>query len=197
MSGHSGEYREIFVKAVVARGDKGFRRIHRLTADHTPEEILGSKVVNHKYTARFASDSAVCDGQYTIHVWYSYGEGSQTGILAKTVQYQAMIPVEHLDSQPWVGTPLVYVHAAKAPYATDTRIDDKGSINVTVEDHWYAEVITETKLCVKVYPEKYLDLDHEKEEDDSDWELPDSELYDEDAGYDDDEVDAEDEVRPA
>ncbi|MBO8141650.1 MAG: outer spore coat protein CotE [Firmicutes bacterium] len=189
--------REIFVKAVCARGKRGFARTHRFRTKYHPDDLLGCRVTNHRYGAVLTGSGVTLQGSYDIHVWYAYsgvGDGADgsrgkvhTGVSVQTVEFQEHLPVQYLTGGPGaVINPECRVAATRQPRAREIALDADGVVQVTVEDGYAAEVIGETTLWVPVYggvgtggdEKKALEL----------WESMDSELDDEfDDDLDDDE----------
>src|SRR5690606_30612773 len=103
--GEMSALREIFVKAVCARGRETFQRTHRFRAKYHPEEILGSRVTNPQCRAVMQDGRVRVVGAYDVHVWYSYTSGSQedgspggthTAVAVQTFEFSAPVPVESL-----------------------------------------------------------------------------------------------------
>src|SRR5690606_15174276 len=62
--------REIFVKAVCARGKRGFVRTHRFRTKYHPDDLLGCRVTNHRVAAVLTGGGGVAvQGSYDIHLW--------------------------------------------------------------------------------------------------------------------------------
>jgi len=199
--------REIFVKAVCARGKRGFVRTHRFRTKYHPDDLLGCRITNHRVTAVLTGGGGVAvQGSYDIHVWYAYtgsGDGSDSGrgkvhtaVAVQTVEFDEHLPVQYLTgSAGAVLHPECRVACTRQPRAREIALDADGVVQVIVEDGYAAEVIGETTLWVPVYAgvgsgsdeKKTLEL----------WEIMDSELDDEfDDELAEDEFDAaEDELK--
>ncbi|HEY8418552.1 MAG TPA: outer spore coat protein CotE [Limnochordales bacterium] len=199
--------REIFVKAVCARGKRGFVRTHRFRTKYHPDDLLGCRITNHRVTAVLTGGGGVAvQGSYDIHVWYAYtgsGDGSDggrgkvhTAVAVQSVEFDEHLPVQYLTgSAAAVLHPECRVACTRQPRAREIALDADGVVQVLVEDGYAAEVIGETTLWVPVYAsvgsgsgdKKTLEL----------WEIMDSELDDEfDDELAEDEFDAaEDELK--
>lgn len=178
--------REIFVKAVCARGKRGFVRTHRFRTKYHPDDLLGCRVTNHRVAAVLTGGGGVAvQGSYDIHLWYAYtgadGEGRgkvHTAVSVQSVEFDEHLPVQYLTgSAAAVLHPECRVACTRQPRAREIALDADGVVQVLVEDGYAAEVIGETTLWVPVYAgvgssgddKKMLEL----------WEMMDSELDDE------------------
>lgn len=156
-----GSLREIFVKAVCARGRETCQRTHRFRAKYHPEDILGSQVANDQCRAAFQDGHVRVFGSYDVHVWYSYQTGGQDGdldgrthtaVAVQTFDFSTPVEVEPLiEDLGSVQNPEVRVRAVKVPRVKDCAVDADGVIHVTIEDGYQVEVVGETTLWVPVY----------------------------------------------
>jgi len=187
--------REIFVKAVCARGRETFQRTHRFRAKYHPEEILGAQITNPRVRATYETPGVRISGTYDVHVWYSYAGGGDsshdhmdTAVAVQTFDYSAPVPVDSLiEDLSTVQNPEVRVQALRPPRVKDCTVDADGVIHVTVEDGHAVQVVGDTTLWVPVYAGTGSD-DYLKKSDDELWEaLQDAEeAYDDDLDIDDD-----------
>ena len=201
--------REIFVKAVCARGRETFQRTHRFRAKYHPEEILGSRVTNPQCRAVMQDGRVRVVGAYDVHVWYSYTSGSQedgspggthTAVAVQTFEFSAPVPVESLvDDLSAAQNPEVRVQAVRPPQVKDCAVDADGVIHVTVEDGYGVQVVGETTLWVPAYAGVGADGDPMKKSDDQLWEaLQDAEdPFDDEWEADEEDVDLDDEALSA
>lgn len=153
--------REIFVKAVCARGRETFQRTHRFRAKYHPDDILGCRVNNATCRASYDDGAVTVNGSYDIHVWYAYTAGgdaetannrSSTAIAVQTVDFAVDVPVEALvDDLDALQNPEVRVRCVRPPKVRDCAIDADGVIHVTVSDGYGVQVVGETNLWVPVY----------------------------------------------
>jgi len=192
-----GTLREIFVKAVCARGKRTFARLHRFRTKNHPEDLLGCRLTNHRFSSSMDGDGVIVTGSYDIHVWYSYSAGDaydggsgrvQTAVSVQTVEFQERIPVQYIDgSAGGVSNPHCRMTATRHPRATEISLDADGVVQVAVEDGYATEVIADTTLWVPVYAAG--DALDDKKKGFELWEAADGEFDD----YFDDELDQIDE----
>jgi len=184
-----GTLREIFVKAVCARGKRSCARLHRFRTKYHPEDLLGCRITNHRYASSMDGDDVVVAGSYDIHVWYSYIDDAtgrvQTAVSVQTVEFEERLPVRFIGgSSAGVANPSCRLTATRHPRATEVSLDADGVVQVAVEDGYAAEVIGDTTLWVPVYAAG--DAFDDKKKGFELWEAGESELDDEF----DDELDA-------
>lgn len=193
-----GALREIFVKAVCARGRETCERTHRFRAKYHPEEILGARITNATCRASLQDEEVTVNGSYDVHVWYSYhtsdddGHGTRkdTAVAVQTFDFSTPIPVESLtDDLNGVGHPEVRVRWVRTPRVKDCVIDADGVIHVTVQDGYGVQVVGETALWVPVYA-GVGDDELMKKSDDDLWEA----LQDAEEDFDPDFIDSADDV---
>ena len=191
-----GAYREIFTKAVCARGKESFRQTHSFKPTHEPERILGCWVANHRCMARPTSESVVVDGQYDVNLWYSFSGNSQTEIVKGTICYTEQVPVDSIGGDKFGPDAEVRATVVQEPHCITRTLKqgDESSgaiIQVEVEYEFYSEVVAETKLVVRAVPAGLL-LDPGNKKDDAEWDMDSDELVDDftedDMGDDDADV---------
>lgn len=192
-----GALRQIFVKAVCARGRETCERTHRFRAKYHPEEILGARVTNATCRASLQGEEVVVNGSYDVHVWYAYhtaddGRGSRkdTAVAVQTFDFSTPIAVESLtDDLGGVAHPEVRVRSVRTPRVKDCVIDADGVIHVTVQDGYGVQVVGETALWVPVYAGVGEDELMKKSDDDL-WEA----LQDAEEDWDQDFIDSADDM---
>lgn len=188
--------REIFVKAVCARGRRTFVRMHRFRTKNHPDDLLGCRVTNHRYTTTMDGTRVTVNGAYDIHMWYSYtgiddGSRMHTAVSVQTVEFVEHVPVEYLAG---AATAVVgaqaQVTATRHPRAAEVSLDADGVVQVAVEDGYAAEVVGETTLWVPAYAGSMDEFGDDKKKGFGFWEAADGDL---DVDFDD-EFDDEDDL---
>lgn len=187
-----GAYREIFVKAVCARGRERFRQTHSFKPTHEPERILGCWVANHRCMARPTSESVIVDGQYDVNIWYSFNNNTQTEIVKGTICYTEQVPVESIGGDRIGPNAEVRATVTQEPHSVSRTLkkseDGNGTvIQIGIEYEFYSEVICETMMVVRALPVSVLEGDDKKDED---WDIDAEEVVDDftEDDMDDDET---------
>lgn len=187
--------REIFVKAVCARGRRTFVRTHRFRTKNHPDDLLGCRVTNHRYTTTMDGSRVTVSGAYDIHMWYSYtgidDDGqTHTAVSVQTVQFDEDVPVEYVSGTGGgVLQAEARVTATRHPRAAEVSLDADGVVQVAVEDGYAAEVVGDTTLWVPAYAGAMDGFDDDKKKGFDFWEAAEGD-FDEDFDDEfDDEVD--------
>lgn len=151
---HEDCFREIITKAVCGKGRKFTQATHTVTPSHRPSSILGCWIINHEYDASKKGDCVEVEGCYDINVWYSYNDNTKTEVVTERVSYKDVIRLSSRDENCLVDDLEVIARVLQQPNCLEATISPNGNkVVVQVEREFLAEVIGETKVCVKVYPE--------------------------------------------
>lgn len=67
----SNNIREIYTKAIVAKGKKLSKNTYTLTLANCPNDILGCWITNHHFEAAIKNRIPKIVGTFDVHVWYS------------------------------------------------------------------------------------------------------------------------------
>ncbi|WLR52413.1 outer spore coat protein CotE [Bacillus tianshenii] len=146
-------FREIITKAVCGKGRKFTQAKNTVTPSHNPTSILGCWIINHKYDAKKKGDCVEVDGRYDCNIWYSYSGNTKTEVVTETISYKDIVPLSSKDENCLVDDLEVIVRVLQQPNCLEATISPNGcKVIVQVEREFLAEVIGETKVCVKVYP---------------------------------------------
>jgi spore coat protein E len=142
-------YREIVAHAVCGRGSKYSQTTYTIRPANRPSTIGGCWVMNHSCDAELVGDYVEVHGRFTLNVWYSYNDNSETAVAKDTVSYVEQIALRDLDTGCDRDTRTVEVRVVQPPNCLDATITGNGSeILVRVEKELGVEVIGKTKLCV-------------------------------------------------
>ncbi|MFS0863883.1 outer spore coat protein CotE [Fredinandcohnia sp. 179-A 10B2 NHS] len=165
------EYREIITKAVVGKGRKFTQSTHTISPSHNPSSILGCWIINHRFEAKKSGNAVDVHGHFDMNVWYSYGNNTKTEVATETVSYTDCIKLKYRDEN-FLGDKCdVIVDVLQQPNCLEATISPNGNkILVQVERELLAEVIGETKVCVKINPDGCYDDDKDWDVDDEDFE---------------------------
>ena len=184
----AGSLREIITRATCAKGQKRFRQAHNIATSQPVESVLGYRVSGHAYVASPKANSVEVKGHYDLHVWYAYADGAQTAVEKKTVSYIEYLPVVDLEGDRLGVEEVVCASVTREPEIISVHAR-RGAVQAEVELEFYAEIIGETKLWVKVYDPPFAGDKKGKDQLDLD---EDGDNFDED-GLDESEYDDDDE----
>lgn len=152
-------FREIITKAVCGTAKKYLRYSHyiALPEGNTASQVLGTSVTQLRLkepdVMEVSGSSQMgmrLGGVFEVHVWYAYNSGRNTDIIRQTINFEEVIPMADYDGR---NFSLADARAMiiKSPQCQEAVISKDGRIKVDFELGVYAEVIGETKVCVRVY----------------------------------------------
>lgn len=160
MSLFEHDYREIITKAVCGKGRKFTQATHTIKPSFDPCSILGCWIINHEYEASKKDDCVEVNGSYDINIWYSFSDNTKTEVVTERVSYCDVIPLTVKDDNCLNDDLEVIARVLQQPNCLEATISPNGNkVVVQVEREFLAEVIGETKVCVKVNPEGCNDDD--------------------------------------
>ena len=152
MSNHdAGRCREIYCKAVVG---KGYTQCKNKIEVHPPERIshiLGCWVINHSYQCEVHGKRVEVVGSYDVNIWYAFDDNHRTDVIKHHVSFREPLTIH--DQGGWRSSSNceVTVRCQQTPTCLKASLDDDGElIVVKVESEYAADVLAETKVCVKV-----------------------------------------------
>ena len=79
--------REIYTKAIVAKGKKLSKNSYTFELDEEPSTILGCWLTNHHYDASIKQGIPKIIGTFDVHIWYSFNEDSNSIVEKRQVTY--------------------------------------------------------------------------------------------------------------
>ena len=142
--------RDIIARTTCAKGQKRFKQTFSIHTTHVPDTVLGYRITNHSFVALPERNYVVITGQYDGHVWYAYDRGNQTYVDKKTICYTEHVPVVDLEGVRLLVGEHVQAAVVKEPRITDAHLR-RGVVEVTALLEYYAEIVGEAKLWVKVF----------------------------------------------
>jgi len=155
--------RDIIARTTCAKGQKRFKQCFTLQATHLPDAVLGYRITNHSFVASPERNHVVITGQYDGHVWYAYDRGNQTCVEKKTVCYTEHLPVVDLEGIRLCVGEHVQASVVKEPRILDVHVR-RGVFELSANVEFYAEIIGEAKLWVKVFEPPECGEDKKDEE---------------------------------
>ncbi|MEX2355650.1 MAG: outer spore coat protein CotE [Thermaerobacterales bacterium] len=167
---NGAQCREIYVKAVCARGRKADEQIHTVPAESlrgTLEEVLGCRISNHRCQASYERDTATVRGEYELQVWVSYEQDSD--LLRDRVNYKVEVPLAEIGEGVLSERPEVQVDVVEGPTVVEFGFDKEGNIEIVVSLGFRASVLGESRLFVSTCEPSEDDLGAEDLDDDWDW----------------------------
>ncbi|MCD7839334.1 MAG: outer spore coat protein CotE [Erysipelotrichaceae bacterium] len=139
--------REIYTKAIVAKGKKLSRNTYTFTLTQLPDEILGCYVTNHHYEPIIKNRNPKIKGTFDIHVWYSYHDGKDTMVDKYQISYNDDMQVSKKDNRDFEEDDTLKARCLQSPKCLSSTFDQQ-IINIEIEKEMLLEISGET--CIKV-----------------------------------------------
>ena len=155
----SNNIREIYTKAIVAKGKKLSRNTYSLEYENIPDEILGCWITNHHFDATIKNKVPKVIGTYDVHIWYSYDDEKQSCVQKFQINYTEDMQVTKKEDREFEATDQVKARCLEKPKCLSASFDEK--INVEIEKEMQIEISGETCIKVEVKNEEEIwdDLD--------------------------------------
>ncbi len=155
--------REIFTKAVCAKGRKYSQTIHIIKPANIPTSILGAWVINHTFISEKAGELVEITGSYDVNIWYSYDNNTKTTVTKEAVTYVEEICMDYIENLITDNNHEVITSIKQQPNCLEAKIDVDGQhIRIKVEKEFYSELIGETKLAVLVVEQEEKEIDEQE-----------------------------------
>ncbi|OEF96014.1 outer spore coat protein CotE [Desulfuribacillus alkaliarsenatis] len=152
--------REIFTKAVCAKGRKYSQAVHIVKPANSPTSILGAWVINHTCMSEKVGDVVEITGTYDVNIWYSYDDNTKTTVAKELVTYVEEISMDMMDNNSTGSNMDVITIVKQQPNCLEAKVNEEGdSIRVKVEKEYYVELVGETKIAVLVVEPDEKDFD--------------------------------------
>lgn len=139
--------REIYTKAIVAKGKKLSRNTYTFTLTQLPDEILGCYVTNHHYEPLIKNHNPKIKGTFNIHVWYNYHDEKDTIVDKYQISYNDDMQVSKKDNRDFEDDDTLKARCLQKPKCISTTFDSQ-TINIEIEKEMLLEISGET--CIKV-----------------------------------------------
>ena len=155
----SNNIREIYTKAIVAKGKKLSKCTYTFTLTDCPNDILGCWITNHRYSATFKNGQPVVLGTFDVHIWYSNNDDSS--VLKQTVSYVNDLDLVRKDSRDFNENDELVVTCNREPKCIGVN-KSKDDIIIEIEKEISLSVIGKTTMRVetKVENESWDELDN-------------------------------------
>ncbi len=142
--------REIYTKAIVAKGKKLSRYSYTLCLNHVPDEILGCTIMNHCYKASMQKEKPQILGTFDIHLWYRLGYESH--VEKHTIQYVDDMQVSKKEQRELYEHDHVQSRCLTQPKYLSLDYKEQ-EVYVEVEKEMLLEITGETCIRVEVKDE--------------------------------------------
>ena len=143
----SNNIREIYTKAIVAKGKKLSKCTYTFTLTDCPNDILGCWITNHHYEAAIKNRVPKIVGTYDVHVWYSCHDEMDSVVERHQVTYIDDMQVTKKESRDFETTDQVKARCREKPKCLSASHSD---YNVTIEVEKEMQIEISGETCIKV-----------------------------------------------
>lgn len=139
--------REIYTKAIVAKGKKLSKNTYSFTLGHIPNEILGCWIANHHYEATIKNRVPKAIGTFDVHIWYSYKDETESMVEKHQVTYIDDMQVTKKEDREFEAADQVKARCLEKPKCLSASHNEK-DVTLEIEKEMQIEISGET--CIKV-----------------------------------------------
>lgn len=144
----SNNIREIYTKAIVAKGKKLSKSTYSFTLCHTPNEILGCWITNHHYEAAIKNRVPKVIGTFDVHIWYSYLDEMESAVEKHQVTYIDDMQVTKKEDREFEAADQVKARCIEKPKCLSASNNEEKNVTIEIEKEMQIEISGET--CIKV-----------------------------------------------
>lgn len=156
----SNNIREIYTKAIVAKGKKLSKNTYTLALDIQPNDILGCWISNHHFEAAIKNRVPKINGTYDVHVWYSCHDELDSVVEKHQITYIDDMQVTKKENRDFEASDQVKARCLEKPKCL-SAVHSQNQVVIEIEKEMQIEISGETciKVEVKTEDEVWDDLD--------------------------------------
>ncbi len=139
--------REIYTKAIVAKGKKLSRNTYSFALKQQPNKILGCWITNHHYEAAIKNKIPKIVGTFDVHIWYCFHEELDSAVEKHQITYIDDMQVTKKENREFETSDQVKARCLSAPECLVVNCDDNQA-TLEIEKEMQIEISGET--CIKV-----------------------------------------------
>ena len=143
-------YREIVTKAVVGKGKIANTNEAVVSTSNIVSKVLGCWIINHYFVNSYEEGRVMARGKYDLHIWYGYGEDSDTAIHKQTIDYIEEYSLKMKHNENLTEENELSAKCIKYPVCSGLTLNSDGTISVIIDKELSLDVIGETTLKVQV-----------------------------------------------
>lgn len=145
--------REIYTKAVVAKGKKLSRHTYTITLKQDFDKVLGCFIMNHKYNALYKDEKLIVEGSFDVHLWLL--SDYQTYVECHQVNYSDDIALSKKENRKIEHSDEIHVICLGEPKHINMTTEGN-NVCIEVEKEMMAEITGETCIRVEVQDEEEI-----------------------------------------
>lgn len=143
----SNNIREIYTKAIVAKGKKLSKNTYNFTLSQFPNDILGCWISNHHYEAAIKNRVPKIIGTFDVHIWYSCHDEMDSVVEKHQVTYIDDMQVTKKENREFELSDQVKGRCLEKPKCLSASHNAE-SVTIEIEKEMQIEISGET--CIKV-----------------------------------------------
>lgn len=143
----SHNIREIYTKAIVAKGKKLSKNTYSFVLNQKPNEILGCWITNHHYEAAIKNRIPKIIGTFDVHIWYSYQDELESMVEKHQVTYIDDMQVSKKEERDFEVNDQVKARCIEKPKCLSASFEE---MNVTMEIEKEMQIEVTGETCIKV-----------------------------------------------
>lgn len=143
----SHNIREIYTKAIVAKGKKLSKNTYSFALNQKPNEILGCWITNHHYEAAIKNRIPKIIGTFDVHIWYSYQDELESMVEKHQVTYIDDMQVSKKEERDFEVNDQVKARCIEKPNCLSASFEE---MNVTMEIEKEMQIEVTGETCIKV-----------------------------------------------
>lgn len=143
----SNNIREIYTKAIVAKGKKLSKNTYTFALSDCPNDILGCWITNHHYEAAIKNRIPKIIGTFDIHIWYSCHDELDSVVEKHQVTYIDDMQVTKKEAREFEASDQVKARCLEKPKCLTASYDQQNA-TIEIEKEMQIEISGET--CIKV-----------------------------------------------
>lgn len=151
----SNNIREIYTKAIVAKGKKLSKSTYTLNLKQCSHDILGCWITNHHYEATIKKGVPKIIGTFDIHIWYSHDDEMESSVEKHQVTYVDDMQVVKKEDREFETADQVKARCLEKPKCLSANIEN-GHALIEVEKEMQIEISGETCIKVEVKTEEEI-----------------------------------------
>ena len=151
----AGQLFEIMTKATISKGAKKSIQKYEFTMDQI-DKILGCWICNHHYQGMIKNEQTIIEGDFDIHLWYSYQNDS---FLSKQqIHYTDYIELSKKE-RPIKERDEIIADCSHLPKCIDAKLSGK-TMQIEIERDMSLKIVGDTTIMVesKMDDDKELDI---------------------------------------
>lgn len=151
----SHNIREIYTKAIVAKGKKLSKNTYSFTLNQCPFEILGCWITNHHYEAVIKNRIPKVIGTYDVHIWYSDSNEKDSFVEKHQITYMDDMQVIKKENRDFEQDDIIKARCLEKPKCL-TASHDQETVQIEIEKEMQIEISGETCIKVEVKDEEEI-----------------------------------------